>query len=77
MREPLVSAAETADIRVVDEGTVVAIYALNSAAKEWMEANVQIDDWQRLGDDGFGCEPRSAESILQHAVDEGMVVECN
>ena len=46
-----------------DQGTVVVVTPLSDEAKQWVDNNVFTEPWQEMGD-GFACEPRMVESLL-------------
>jgi hypothetical protein len=57
---------------VLDEGTVVLITPLSKLAREWTEANVQLEDWQWLGG-GFAVDHRFADDLLCGIADAGLM----
>ena len=57
---------------VLDEGSVVLITPLSKLAREWTEANVQLEDWQWLGG-GFAVEHGYADELLCGIADAGLM----
>lgn len=63
----------TADIIVRDEGTIVLIRPVTTAARAWVAENVNTDG-MRIGD-GFAADHRMGWAILEGAHDAGLVLE--
>lgn len=59
-----------ADFSVVDEGSIVALTPLTTAAQEWLDENVEAEPWQYLGK-ALCVDHRCAEALLRGAVDAG------
>lgn len=53
----------TIPFEVRDEGSVVALTPLTDAASEWLDANVQAESWQWLGN-ALVIDHRYAQDIL-------------
>ena len=67
-------ARKKGDVRIMDNGSVVLIYPVSEAAKDWMDENVSLEGgWHRLGG-GFACEPRMVEALLEGMSDAGLVL---
>lgn len=62
------------DIRVDNQGTVVALAVLTDVAREWFDAHVVTEPWQWLGHT-VGVAPRLALRLLRGAHDAGLVIE--
>jgi hypothetical protein len=63
-----------ADFRLTYHGTISTITPLTDAAREWLEANVEIDPWQRFGP-SIALEPRYVEYVAEAMTAEGLVIE--
>jgi hypothetical protein len=57
---------------VRDEGSVVLITPLSKLAREWTEANVQLEAWQWFGG-GFAVEHGYADDLLCGIADAGLM----
>ena len=63
-----------ADFRVTYHGTVTTITPLTARCREWVEANVEIEPWQRFGN-AIAVEPRYVEQLAEAMMEEGLVME--
>lgn len=64
-------AAATADVRWRDGGSVVTFTPVSPPAQEWVEDNVHLEPWQRLGE-SFAVDKRYAEDILLGMRESGL-----
>jgi hypothetical protein len=64
----------TPDVLVANEGTVFLFNPLTQQAKEWMDDNVQTEDWQYFGIT-LVVEHRFAWGLAQGMKDAGLVLE--
>jgi hypothetical protein len=64
----------TADFRVTYHGTVTTITPLSDRCREWLEENVEIEAWQRLGS-SIAVEPRYVDQLAEAMIEEGLVME--
>lgn len=62
------------DFAIIDHGSVVTFTPLTSDAKDWLDDNVSVDDWQRMSD-GFAVDRRLAADLLQGIAAGGFTVE--
>jgi hypothetical protein len=65
---------QRADFRITYRGTVTTITPLTDRCREWVEANVEIEAWQRFGN-AIVVEPRYIEQLAEAMIEEGLVVE--
>jgi hypothetical protein len=73
-RQPDHAQTPTADFRVTYHGTITTITPLSDACREWVEANVEIEEWQRFGP-SIAIEPRYVEQLAEAMIEEGLVME--
>jgi hypothetical protein len=62
------------DIEVYNHGSLFIIYPKSPFAKEWVDENVCLEDWQWIGP-GFVCEPRYVENLVAGMIGDGLEVE--
>ena len=60
------------DFAVDNHGTIIVFHLFTDRAREWVNENVNIPSYMRLGGD-FACEHRMAEGILEGMAEEGLV----
>lgn len=70
----MATAKKGPDVLVRNEGTVFVFCPLTSAAKQWVEENVQSEPWQWFGN-AVVVETRYAWGLAQGMKDEGLVLE--
>jgi hypothetical protein len=61
------------DFRIEDQGTIVLVTPLTEGAREWVDANVQLEGWQWLGG-SFAVDHRMAQALIDGIEDEGFAV---
>lgn len=61
------------DVQVDRAGSVATITPLTSSAVEWVEENVLIESWQRVGN-GFVLEPGCVDAVLDGMKAAGLLV---
>jgi len=65
----------TADIKIENQSGVFVVTPMTPAGCKWINDNVQIEPWQRLGE-SFACDDRRMSmDIAQGALDAGLTVE--
>ena len=65
-----------ADIRIENASSVVLIRPMTAAGREWVEENVQAEDWQQFGG-AIAAEPRTVQAVIDGArADELEVARC-
>lgn len=63
------------DVTVSNHGTVAIITPLTEAAKEWVCEHLSLESWQFWGgNDGFACEPRYVDHIVEGMINDGLAV---
>lgn len=62
------------DVFISNQGSIVMIRPLTQKAKDWVEANVQLEGYQWLGD-SFACEPRYADDLISGMLGDDLEVE--
>ena len=65
--------AQEIDVRVSGSGTMYHVTPLTEAAKEWVNENVHLEDWQWLGN-GFGVEWRYLDNLVEGMTEAGLAV---
>ena len=63
-----------ADFIITYHGSVATVDALNDACLRWIEENVEVEPWQRLGIRRIAIDPNFAEE-LRHALREAGFVD--
>lgn len=61
------------DVVVANHGSVIMITPRTQAAREWVDENVGIEDWQWIGG-AFACEPRMLGDLVNGMRDAGLGV---
>ena len=64
----------SADVLVENHGSVALFTPMTSAAREWVEKNVQAENWHRMGC-SVACEPRCLDRLVEGMQESGLVVE--
>lgn len=63
------------DLTILDEGTVVLFQLNTDIAREFVDENVQIANWQWLGNRSFAVEHRYAGNLIAGMQKGGLTVE--
>lgn len=63
-----------ANVTVCDQGTVVLFRLNTDAAEAFVDENVQLANWQWLGNRSFAVEHRYAWDVIAGMLDEGLKV---
>jgi hypothetical protein len=63
-----------ADVLVENHGSVALFTPMTPEAHQWVEENVEIEPWQRMGC-SIACEPRCLEQLVKGMQQGGLVVE--
>lgn len=63
------------DISISHEGSVVLFTMNTPAAREWVEENVQLEGWQRMGKDSFAVDSRFAHDLADGMQGDGLEIE--
>jgi len=62
------------DVLIENHGGSLALFTpMTPAAHQWVEGNVDVEPWQRMGA-SIACEPRYLDNIIQGMQDDGLVV---
>jgi hypothetical protein len=61
-----------ADVTVTNCGSIVQFRLHSKAAQEWVEENVQTDDWQWFGRNCFNVDHRYAGHLAEGMADAGL-----
>jgi len=61
------------DVSVLNDGSVVLFTPNTDAARDWVRDNVQLEDWQWLGN-GFAVDHRYAGDLAEGMVADGLVL---
>src|ERR1700681_2257782 len=62
------------DFRVTYHGTITTITPLTDAARERLDENVEIEEWQRFGP-GIALEPRYLDQVAEAMIEAGLFME--
>lgn len=63
-----------ADVLIENHGSVALFTAMTPEAHDWVEENVHVEPWQRIGC-SIACEPRCLDQIVEGMQEGGLVVE--
>jgi hypothetical protein len=66
--------SHAAHFTITYHGTVATVDALSDACLSWIEENVEVEPWQRLGVRRIAIDPRVVEE-LRHALREAGFVD--
>ena len=72
--QPDHSRTPSADFRITYHGTITTITPLSGRCREWLDANVEIEEWQRFGP-SIAVEPRYVEQVAEAMIEAGLVME--
>lgn len=61
------------DVSIHYHGSVVMVEPVTSAAKEWVDENVQLEGWQWMGNT-FAVDPHMLENLVCGMRDDGLEV---
>jgi hypothetical protein len=61
------------DVLIENHGSVAMLTPMTPDAHQWIDGNVQIEPWQRLGC-SIACEPRCLDQIVEGLEEDGLVV---
>jgi hypothetical protein len=62
-----------ADIRVINDGTLIGFRMLTEAARNWVDDNVQSEGWQWLGTTLY-VDHRMAGGLIDGMIDAGFAL---
>lgn len=62
------------DARIDRCGTVSLVQPLTPEGREWVQANLIVEDWQMMGG-GIAVEPRMIPIIVDQMSEAGLTVE--
>lgn len=62
-----------ADVLIENHGSVALFTPITPEAHHWVEENVEIEPWQRMGR-SIACEPRCLGPLVEGMRDDGLVV---
>ena len=66
-------AKDEADFLLYDCGSIIQLTPQTRSAKEWLQANVESEGWQWMGN-GLCIDRRMAIGLVEAIVAEGMVL---
>ena len=61
------------DVLIENHGSVAMFTAMTAQAHEWVEENVHVEPWQRMGC-SIACEPRYLSRLVEGMQESGLVV---
>ena len=61
------------DVIIERCGSVAMFTPMTAAANEWVDENVQVESWQRMGP-SIACEPRCLESLVEGMKEAGLTI---
>jgi hypothetical protein len=64
----------TADIYIIDAGTLVGLLPHSRAGKDWTDERLLVEGWQVMGNT-IWCDPRLALPIIEGMIGDGLTVE--
>ena len=63
-----------ADVLIADHGSVALFTPMTPIARQWVEENVEVEPWQRVGG-SVACEPRCLNDLVAGMQEEGLAVD--
>ena len=63
-----------ADVLIENHGSVAMFTPMTPDAHHWVEENVHVESWQRIGC-SIACEPRYLDQIIDGMTESGLIVE--
>ena len=63
-----------ADVLIENYGSVALFTPMTPVAHEWIDENVHVETWQRIGC-SIACEPRCLGQIVEGMQESGLIVE--
>ena len=63
-----------ADVLLENHGSVALFTPMTAEAHEWIDENVHVESWQRLGA-SIACEPRYLDQLIDGMTESGLIVE--
>ena len=63
----------TIDIQITRSGNIFLVQPVTQEAKDWIEKNVQTEDWQWFGT-ALCVDQHYIESLLRGMQDDGLVI---
>lgn len=61
------------DIRIENHGSIVLLRPVTQDAKDWVEENLQTEDWQGWCG-AIAVDPRCVGAIVDGAIGDGLIV---
>ena len=61
------------DVRISNQGTMWMFTPLTNTAKEWVEENLDLESWQKMGD-SFAVDHRPAAALAEGMQEAGLIV---
>ena len=61
------------DFLIADHGSIVSILPVSAAAREWLNANLVSEPWQRVNG-AVAVDPRCAREIIAALADAGFAI---
>lgn len=61
------------DFEFQNHGSVCMLRPITDAAKEWVDANLELEGWQWMGP-SFAVEPRCADALIDGIIGDGLTV---
>jgi hypothetical protein len=65
------AATPTADFIITYHGTVATLDVLSRTCLSWVEENVAVEPWQRIGASAICIDPRIAEELREALIEAG------
>jgi hypothetical protein len=60
-----------ADVRIINEGTLTGVLALNAEARQWIDDNVHSEGWQWMGK-VLWVDHRMVDNLLDGMIAAGL-----
>jgi len=70
----MIGVLQMADVLVENHGSVALFTPMTPEAHEWIDENVTVEPWQRIGC-SIACEPRCLDQIIDGMTESGSVVQ--
>lgn len=63
-----------ADVKVLNQGTILVFEPLNQSAKDWIDLNVLVEPYMQIGS-GFSADHRMGFAIADGMENDGLLLE--
>lgn len=65
--------AQTPDIKITDEGSIVMFTPMTKAGEDWIQQNVEFESWQMMGP-SLCVDHRPAQGLVEGMQEAGLTL---